>query len=307
MPRATVIPPMFMAGPFHRRDLLEAGLSAKVLLGSRFRRIFPEIWAHTSHTMSDADLRHAARLCLGNRGVLSHISRLQELGLDIGPALPVHFTVARDLHLNLDGIMLHRTEVLPPCDEGGVSAAAAFIQHCSAGRLIDLVGVGDWLLHRNHASANEIGELCRLHPWRPGAPQARRVAPRLDERSASLKESELRMLVTACGLPEPEANADVYADGQRIAITDLLFREWSLAAEYEGRQHAETTIQFQRDISRYAAFRDIDLAYLQVTQEMLSQPRALMLRLYELLRRQGYQGPPPHFGKRWFALFRPVR
>jgi len=304
MPAPTPIPQGFSDRPFHRREFTAAGLSPKLLLGRRFHRVFPGVWARTGHLLTDDDLRLAAGLCLPDAAALSHHSRIQALGLDLGPASPVHFTIDRDLHLAIDGIVLHRTAVLPPRDAVGVTAAGAFIQSCSRGRLIDLIAVGDWLLHHGHADVLEIGELSLSHPWRPGARQAQRVLPWLDRRSASLKESEQRALVLACGLPEPEVNADVYHRGQRIAITDLLFSEWGVAVEYEGRQHAESAVQFHRDISRYAAFRDIGLDYLQVTQSMLAQPRALMLRIDDLLRRRGYAGPPPTFDHRWKALFR---
>ncbi|WP_133434087.1 hypothetical protein [Aeromicrobium phragmitis] len=114
----------------------------------------------------------------------------------------------------------------------------------------------------------------------------------------------MRALVLACGLPAGEVNADVFHRGRRIAITDLLFRAWGVAVEYEGRQHAETAEQFQRDIARYADLRAAGIEYVQVTQEMLAQPRALMMRIYDVLRQRGYPGPAPQFGPRWDALFR---
>ncbi|MEV7398588.1 hypothetical protein [Aeromicrobium sp. NPDC092404] len=253
--------------------------------------------------MSDLDQIAGAKLAMPNRAQLSHLSRIQALGLAFGPVTPVRFTVAGDLHLDLDDVFLHRTEVLPPLDDVGVTPAAAFLQYCSDARMIDAIKVGDWLLHRRHMTILEAGELARRDHWRPGARQVRRVLPHLDAASRSLKESETRALVVFAGLPRPEVNVDLVLNGRHLGCVDLLFRIWLLVLEYEGRQHAETVEQFNIDITRYAGFRDELVAYVQITNEMLRQPRALMLLIHQKLIDRGYDGPPPVFGARWSSLF----
>lgn len=241
-----------------------------------------------------------------DRAQLSHITRIQALGLDFGDERPFHFTVAGDLHIDLDDIFLHRTEVLPPLDDIGVTPAAAFIQYCATARMIDAIKVGDWLLHRHHMAVLEVAELARRDHWRPGAGQVRRVLPHLDPASRSVKESESRAIVIFSGLPAPEVNVDLIVKGRRLGCVDLLFRLWLLVLEYEGRQHAETIQQFNIDITRYAGFRDELVAYIQITNETLNRPRALVARIHRTLVERGYDGPAPVFGDRWESLFEPV-
>jgi hypothetical protein len=256
--------------------------------------------------MSDLDWIEAASLALPERAQLSHLSRIHRLSLEFGPVLPVHFTVSGDLHIDLPGIVLHRTEVLPALDDIGVTPAAAFIQFCANARTIDAIKVGDWLLHRRHMTVLELAELAKRDRWRPGARQVRRVLPFLHAAARSMKESETRALVTFAGLPVPEVDADVFVDGQWLGCVDLLFRLWMLALEYEGRQHAETALQFGIDIARYARFRDASIEYVQITNEMLGRPRALVLRIHHKLVMRGYHGPSPDFGLRWRSLFEPI-
>jgi len=281
-------------------------MSSRQLDSSYLVRRFPRVYAHRELVMTDADWIAGADLSMPDRAQLSHVSRIQALGLDIGEVLPVHFTVVGDLHLAVDGIFLHRTELLPPLDEVGVTPAAAFVQYCATATLIDAVKVGDWLLHGRHMTALEVAELAESQRWRPGAPQARRVLPLLDAGSRSVKESELRVRVEFAGLPRPEVNVRLDVDGELIGIGDLLLRCVMLVLEYEGRQHAESVRQFNRDIHRYASFRRHLVEYLQITQEMLDRPKVMVRRVHVRMTELGYDGPAPVFGRRWDSLDAPI-
>lgn len=257
--------------------------------------------------MTSDDWRAAASLAMPEGAQLSHVSRLQQLGLDVHDARPVHFTMAGDRHIAMDGVVLHRTEVLPPLDDIGVTPAAAFVQYCATARLIDAICAGDWLAHRRHLSIIEVAELARRDLWRPGARQALRVLRHLDAGARSLPESEIRALMIFAGLPVPEVNVRLEVDGELLGIVDLLVRVVMLAVEYEGRQHAEDVRQFNRDIVRYAGFRRHGLEYLQITHEMRTRPRSLVMRVHARMVELGYDGRAPVFGPRWEQLFAPVR
>ncbi len=142
--------------------------------------------------MTDEDWRVAALLALPERVHLTGISRIQALGLDYGPKLPVRCVVQGPLHLAFDNVFLHRTKRLPPVDEVGVTPAAAFVFYCARARVIDAIKVGDWLLHDDHMTQHELINLATTELWRPGAHEALWIVNHLDQRSASLKESELR-------------------------------------------------------------------------------------------------------------------
>lgn len=277
-------------------------MTSRQLDGAFLRRPFPRVYALRDHVMSEADWILGADLSMPDRAQLSHVSRIRALGLDIGDVLPVHFTVSGDLHRDVEGVFLHRTEVLPPLDDVGVTPAAAFIQYCASARLVDAVVVGDWLLHRRHMTVLEVAELSRRQSWRPGAHQSRRVLPLLDAASMSVKESEVRVRLVFAGLPSPEVGVPLVVEGEHIGTVDLLLRCVMLALEYEGRQHAESIQQFNRDIQRYAGFRRHGVEYLQITQEMAVKPRVMVGRVHARMSELGYDGPAPVFGARWESL-----
>lgn len=306
MPAPRALPPELTAGPFTCQHAADLGVSEKVLRGSRFRRLHPRVWVRTSYAMSYADEVEAARLALPEGSQVDGATRHRLLGYDEGPKLPLEFVIDHDQHRDLKGVFLHRTIAFPPLDTVGVTPAAAFIRCCERQRLVDLVKRGDWLLHRGHMTLEELVDLATEQAWRPGAAQALVVAEWLDARARSPKESELRVLVIGCGLPRPEVNKDLVVGGRWLGCVDLLFLEWLLVLEYEGRQHAEDPAQFTSDIARYAGFRDHRVEYRQVTAVMLAHPRALMLVVHRLLRERGYDGPAPDFGAQWRALFERV-
>ncbi len=71
--------------------------------------------------MTPGDWVRAAYLTLPPDVRLTGITRIQQLGLDHGPRFPLHFVVARDHHIATHGIMLHRTERMPPADDIAVT------------------------------------------------------------------------------------------------------------------------------------------------------------------------------------------
>lgn len=307
MPGPTPIPDALRSGPFTREEALKAGLRGQALLGQRFLRLFPRVWVCADHEMDDLDWIEAARLAMPERAMLTGITRLQELGLEFGPLRPFHFVVSGDLHLDLDDIFLHRTILLPPLDDDGVTPAAAFIAYAAEARVVDAIKVGDWLLHHRHMTLEELLSLAFRDRWRPGSREVRWIAQHLDAGSGSLKESESRAVLVFAGLPRPEANKDIRAaGGELLARGDLVYLQWRLAVEYEGRQHAFDLRQFNRDIDRYRDLRDDGWRYVQVTNEKLDRPKKLVAEVYAQLVRGGYHGPSPVFGPRWLSLFEPI-
>lgn len=300
------IPPELCCGPFDRASARARGVTDRMLEGRRFVRVLPRVWRHRDHEMTDVDWLTAARLALPADAHLTGITRLQELGLDFGPRLPVRFVVARDLHLVHDEVFLHRTVRLPPTDDVGVTKAAAFIAYCAGARVIDAIKVGDWLLSHGHLTRHQVRDLALASPWRAGASEAIWVLDHLDERSRSLPESEMRAILVFAGLPLPDTNVGLDLGDDGKVAPDLLYRAWLLAVEYDGTHHQEDRTQYAIDIDRYAALRRSPWSYLQVTKEKLRRPKAMVAEVHRALCDNGYDGPAPLFDELWRQLFLPL-
>ena len=256
--------------------------------------------------MSPHDWRTAAKLALPVDAHMTGVTRFGELGLDVETTAPLQFVVARDLHLDFEGVTLHRTEALPPTDEVGVTPAAAFIEYCRTATTIDAIAVGDWLLHRGHMQSVELRELVSRDHWRAGSANALWVVGRLNARARSLPESRVRAGIVFAGLPVPAVNHDVVVEGQFLACVDLLIKEYRAVVEYEGGHHQTDRRQYLVDVDRYAGLRSAEYAYTQITKERLATPVKMVMDVHRLLVRQGYAGPPPNFGRRWRSLFVPI-
>ncbi|HXH77074.1 hypothetical protein [Nocardioides sp.] len=298
------VPEKFRRRPFARAEALEAGISARVLEGAQFVRLHDAVYRHRSHEMTFADRVAAARIALPDAARTTGITRLQELGLDYGSRLPLHFVVAADHHVRISGVFLHRTVAMPAADELGVSAEAAFVAYCVDARAVDAIKVGSMLLHLGRMSGAALAALVSAQPWRNGCTEARWVSEHLDRRCRSLPEAELLTLIRFSGLPNPDVNPELRAPDGRIVIPDLWYAALRQAVEYEGSHHQQERQQYVADIDRYLVFRTMQISYLQITKERLRTPRLAVTSVHRALVQAGYSGPGPDFGECWTTLFR---
>ena len=302
-----LVPQHLCHGPITRSRALQFGLSRDVLEGIQFRRIYQGVYVHRDHEMTWADHVEAARLALPPSARTTGATRLRQLGLDVGSSLPLHFVVASDLHLTLEGVFLHRTVAIPPHDEHGVSAEAAFVAFCVESRLIDAIKAGSVLLNKQLMDGQRLERMLAEEPWRRGAAETSYVLPFLEGECRSMPEAELFAYVVFAELPVPEVNRVIeLADGTAVT-PDLWFAGHGLAVEYEGSHHQDDRGQYNADIDRYAAYRRSDVPYEQVTKERLRSPKATARRVHRALVDCRYDGPPPNFDGAWPTLFMPLR
>jgi hypothetical protein len=255
------------------------------------------------HSPTFADRIAAARLALPESARTTGITRIQELGIDHGPRLPLHFVVEGDLHLTIEGVFLHRTVKAPPQDDDGVTAAAAYVAYCAEARTIDAIKVGCELLRLKLMDRHDLDQLLGEEKWRRGVSEATYVLPYLTDRCRSMREAELLAYVVAARLGPPQVNTAVeIARGVRVT-PDLWFGDQRAAAEYEGIHHQEDRAQYNADIDRYRAYRRHDVAYELVTKERLRTPKTAVRAIHAMLVTRGYEGAPPDFGAEWDALF----
>ena len=300
------IPSELTHGPFTRARATELGVTSRMLQSRRFDRVHPGVWRHHAHAMTEDDWVLAAQLALPADARLTGISRLQALGLDFGPRRPLRFVVARDHHVTLPGLFLHRTVQLAPTDDVGIAVPGAFIAYCARARVIDAVKVGDWLLRSKRLVTGDVRTLALAAPWRDGAHEAIWVLDHLDGRARSLKESETRVVLSFAGLPTPEVNVAVDVRESVEVIGDLVYRDEGVVVEYEGTHHQADRGQYTADLDRYALMRAAGVPYVQVTKEKLDRPKTLVGEVFRALVAQGYSGPVPAFDDRWRQLFLPL-
>lgn len=119
----------------------------------------------------------------------------------------------------------------------------------------------------------------RLCEWGrfPGCGRVREAIALARECVESPKETETRLLLRECGLPEPAVQHEVRADGRFVARVDLAYPEWKIAIEYEGDGHRTSRDQWRRDIQRQRELEDLGWVIVRVTELDLNQGGAAVV------------------------------
>lgn len=123
---------------------------------------------------------------------------------------------------------------------------------------LERVQLGDSLLRRQHPRSH-LDDLRGACERRRGRRHSRALAAALEDVRAgtdSVKETELRLLLTSWGFPEPQVNLPIVdAAGDLVAIGDLVWEEYRVVCEYDGDQHRTDRRQYERDLDRLEHLR----------------------------------------------------
>jgi hypothetical protein len=118
----------------------------------------------------------------------------------------------------------------------------------------ELIQAGDRLLGWPSplASAREVDEALERFGSARGIRSLRAARRELRPRSASARETLLRLLVlrAQAGYPEPELNGPIRLSTGALTHGDLVFRRYRVILEYDGRQHRTDDRQAIRDVDR---------------------------------------------------------
>jgi hypothetical protein len=161
------------------------------------------------------------------------------------------------------GVRGHRLQLREPAtlvDRNGLPfehPVRAWRQAATIWRLDDLVAAGDYLVSgdRPLATVRELrAEIEEMGDVRGGI--LRRAVVFIRPGVRSPRETKLRLRIVRAGLPEPDINWVLRdSGGRRVAELDLAYPVWRVAAEYDGRVHADDPAQFAKDADRWDRIR----------------------------------------------------
>jgi very-short-patch-repair endonuclease len=156
-----------------------------------------------------------------------------------------------------------------------------------------LVVLGDSLVKRGLVTPEELVDAAKS--FQGGGRRLVREAAGLVRRDVdSPMESRLRVLIVRAGLREPTVNHKIlHADGSVRFRFDLSYPEHRRVIEYDGRQHAESSEQWDWDISR-REWLDSRKWRLVVTRskDLYSTPGQTLQRIISAMRDVGMPVPP---------------
>lgn len=270
-----------------------------MLDGPRFVALHPGrgVWAATGHPQDLEFWLHADRLILPPDAVVSHVTGLRLHGVEIGPISPRHWSTNEPQRRRSQGLVLHRRQArLLPIDVGGTPVLPA--DRCLVDAAIDLshrdiVRVGDALIAAGLIEAELFGAYVwgrHLH----GVQRSRANLALLRDRVRSFRETDLRLMLGACGLPEPEVNAQIVVPhAPEPYMGDLVLRRWKVVIEYDGWYHERSAWQRRKDLRRREDLEADGWLVIVVVSGDLDRPANLIGRIWRALVSRGYDGRPP--------------
>ena len=223
---------------------------------------------------------------------------LEDPGIDLDSTTR-HGSTNTVLRRRLDGIGLHRRQAplraqridgIPVLAPGRCLVdAAIMLSHLEIVRIADaLVAAG--LTTPERFAAYAWGR--HLH----GVRRSRTNAGLVRERVRSFRETDLRLVLTLAGLPEPEVNADIFdALGNHLGCGDLVLRRWRIVLEYDGWYHERSAAQRRKDIARREALEADGWLVIVVVSGDLERLANLIGRVWRALVSRSYEGPAPRF------------
>ncbi|APX02749.1 hypothetical protein BWQ92_14435 [Arthrobacter sp. QXT-31] len=276
MPRPRPLPPALQAQPFTIRQASAAGLTRR-----RTRALdlaSPCHGVRTSAAVEITLLVRARGLVLATGAVISHLSAAALWGFP----LPLCFEDHAVIHLtSRDGARAVRRKnvcghQLPLPEEdifvgryvACTSPLRTWFDLAGLLSLKDLVIAGDFLLRRRDplSTPGAMDAFLAEKQGRAGYPKAMKPRALIRANTDSPKETELRLLLTAAGLPEPCINVPMFDEtGGWVQDPDMSYEEFKVALQYDGGHHA-TPAQRRSDIYRDEKARSLGWLVLVLTQ-----------------------------------------
>lgn len=302
----STIPDGLRGRPFTTAEAEALGVSRKRLRGSAFQLLHPGhgVWSTADTPQTLEFLLAADRLVLPPDAAVSHVTGLRlYLPKDLRdlPLTPRHWSTNSPAQRRTAKIVLHRRQsrlhprhlepipLLGP-DRCLVDAAISL-------SLAEIVQVGDALIRAGHTSPEVFNTFAwgrSLH----GVRRSRQSGWRMREKAGSFTETQARLAMSICGLPDPEVNGPIHTSGRAQPWHgDLVLRPWRIVVEYDGWHHERSAGQRRVDIVRRESIEAEGWLVVVLTAEDLRSVPTLVGRVWRALVKRGYDGRPPVYSR----------
>jgi hypothetical protein len=159
----------------------------------------------------------------------------------------------------------------------------------------ELLRIGDWLVRWGFVDLLELRAFA-IAEHLDGVQRARRVAPLVREKVDSVRESDVRWIIWASGLPVPEPNAAILDDhGVQVANGDVVYVDRKIIVEHDGWHHERDAEQRQRDHLRRERLEALGWRVIVITAQDFENEHQIAWRVYNALVERGYRGQRPRF------------
>ena len=270
------LPPQLRNQPFTVAEARAAGLSRRRTRAQDL--VNPCHGVRAPATTQDSLLERLRALTAVTGAVVSHLSAAVLWGFPLPGALAnlavVHLTSDPGRRaVRYKNVVGHQQTLEPDEIVAGAWVSCTsplrtwFDLACMLG-LDDLVIAGDFLLRRKNplTTVDAVDAFLAGKRGRAGYRRAMRARALMRANTDSPKETELRLLLTRHGLPEPGINVPIFDEtGGWIQDPDLSYEREKIAIQYDGGHHAKPG-QRRSDIFRDENARDAGWRVVVLTQ-----------------------------------------
>lgn len=259
---------------------------------SRYRRLLPDVYAPRAADLTLRDHTVAAWLWSRRRAVVAGSAAAALHGahwVDVDEPVELIWTCARPPA----GLRV-RNETLKPEEItriGGIPVTSLIRTAFDLGRHLPrdrAVARLDALMRATPFRAETVVTVAAEHPGVRGVRRLRRALPLVDPGAASPRETWLRLLLIDAGFPRPTTQIPVVDHTGRLAVLDMGWEEYKVAAEYDGEQHQTDRRRYVWDQRRARMVAALGWAAVRVIRE--DHPAEVIARVAASLRARGWRG-----------------
>lgn len=298
------VPDELRGSPFTTAQARAVGVTPGQLRGPNYRSLHPGhgVWCVVDEARTLKVLLAADQLILPRDAAVSHVTGLRLHGIEVGGTSKRHWSTNTPAQRRSPDLIVHRRQALLHAESvGGIRVLGpdrCLVDAAISLSLREIVRIGDALIRSDRTSPDVFAEFAwsrHLH----GVARSRMSAWRMRERVDSFSESDVRLIMEAAGLPQPEVNGPIAVDQpeRRNYHGDLVLRRWKLVIEYDGWHHERSASQRQIDILRREALEAAGWLVIVLTANDVAQPATLVGRVWRALAFRGHPGPPPRFDR----------
>ena len=252
--------------PFRGSAAVAGGfLTPGVLRGPRFRRLFPDVYAHADVPVDLALRAQAASLLVPGRGVVAGHAAAELLDASCGPKdAPVDLFVPGGAYRSRPGLVVHRgllrSDETATVDDVPITVPVRCAYDVACWQpLVEGVVALDALTYRHGFAPSAILDLGRRHHGARGSAKLPRVVRLANPLAQSPMETRIRLAIVLNDLPVPLLQHPLGP-----FLLDLAYPGIRLAIEYDGEIH-RTQERAMRDLARQAYLSDAGWTVLRFT------------------------------------------
>jgi hypothetical protein len=145
----------------------------------------------------------------------------------------------------------------------------------------------DALMRAAPFSVDAVDALARRHKGTRGVRKSKAALALVDGGAMSPRETRLRLLLLDAGLPKPTSQLPLLRGRGLVAVFDLGWEDYKVAAEYDGDYHRSDRRRFVKDIDKLGIAEDEGWIVIRVVSE--HRPRDIVSRVYRGLTRRGWR------------------